>query len=170
MHPVNLAQVPPFYHKYIEKVDAATLPEAFEKYKSQLLPFVSAIPEEKWEWRYAPGKWTIKESVQHMIDTERIFAYRALAFARRDPNPLPGFDENAYTPASRANRRSSASLVAELELVHQSTVALFESFDAEMLAASGVANGNSVYVEGIGFIIVGHGLHHLALFKERYLV
>jgi hypothetical protein len=170
MHPVHLELVPSFYHKYIQLVPPVSLKDALELYRTTLLPFVAAIPEEKWTHSYAPGKWTIKESVQHMIDTERIFAYRALAFARQDKAQLPGFDENAYTPASKANRRTSAELVAELELVHKSTVALFESFDAEMLAATGVANGNAIYVEGIGYIIVGHALHHLALFKERYLV
>ena len=127
------------------------------------------IPDEKWDYRYAEGKWTIKELVQHIIDAERIFCYRALNFARKDRSELPGFDENEFAAVSKADKRSKQDLLDELATVQKSSMQLFASFDDEQLNESGKANGNSIYVNGIGFIIVGHTMHHLNILKERYL-
>jgi len=169
MPSIQWQQVPEYYHNYLRQVPSETLQDALRHHRETLVPFLSTIPEEKWDYRYAEGKWTIREVVQHIIDTERIMDYRALTIARGDTVALPGFDENAYTPASRAYRRSKESLIRELESVQQGSIYLFESFDEAMLEAKGVANNNPIYVEGIAYIIVGHGLHHLRVLKERYL-
>lgn len=165
----DLNRIPPFYHAYVNQVRFDDLSKAFEQHQRNLTELLQSIPAEKWDYRYAEEKWTIKELVQHIIDAERIFAYRALTFARKDTNQLPGFDENSYAEVSKASRRSKDQLLNEVEAVQRSSVTLFQSFDNEQLEASGVANGNSVYVLGIGFIIIGHTLHHMNVLQERYL-
>ncbi|MFL5742933.1 MAG: DinB family protein [Flavisolibacter sp.] len=169
MAEVDLSRVPAFYHGYIGKVPQNNLNEAFVYHEKALLSLLDTIAETKWDHRYAQGKWSIRETVQHIIDAERIFCYRALCFARGDKTELPGFDENAYAASSRADKRISQSLKEELRSVQQSSMLLFGSFDEEQLNASGVANKNSIYVKGIGFIIVGHALHHKSILEERYL-
>jgi uncharacterized damage-inducible protein DinB len=169
MPSINWSLVPEYFHNYIRQVPANSLEAAFALHRTQLLSQLSQVPEAKWEYSYAAGKWSIKEVVQHIIDTERIFCYRALTIARKDTIALPGFDENAYTAVAHANRRTKSSLLEELELVQRSTIALFDSFSEEMLQATGIASNYPLYVAGAGFIIVGHGLHHHRIFSERYL-
>ncbi len=166
---VDLTRVPSFYHKYIQKVAANELDEAFRIHQAELINTLRSLPEDKWDFRYAEGKWSVREMVQHMIDAERIFCYRALCFARRDPNPLPGFDENSYVESSNGDQRSSRELIEEMQVVQKASALLFASFTPEMLEETGVANNNPIYVKAIGFIVVGHTLHHLEVMKERYL-
>jgi hypothetical protein len=168
MPAVDLSRVPAFYHNYIRQVADTDLMTAFEAHLTNLKSLLSGLPEEKWGYRYAEGKWTIRELVQHLIDAERIFAYRALTFARRDSNVLPGFDENSYVVHSRADQRSPDSLLEELEAVQRSSYLLFRSFDADQLESSGIANGNTIHVEAIGYIIIGHVRHHMNVLNERY--
>lgn len=169
MTPINLDAIPAFYHRYVQRVAQLNLEGALQQYGVQLQTALEAIPEAQWNFRYAPGKWSIKEMVQHIIDTERIMAYRALCFARAEQQALPGFDENEYAAHSHADYRSKQSLLQEFNTVHQSTRMLFDSFTHRQLNARGTANGNPVYVAGLGYIIAGHALHHLAVLKERYL-
>ncbi|MGZ5287135.1 MAG: DinB family protein, partial [Flavisolibacter sp.] len=150
MPDVDLSRVPSFYHKYIAKVTANEMDEAFQIHQKELVTTLNSLPEDKWDFRYAEGKWSIREMVQHMIDTERIFCYRALCFARRDPNPLPGFDENQYVESSKGDQRSTRELIEEMQVVQKASALLFASFTPEMLEQSGVANGNSIYVKAIG--------------------
>ncbi|MGZ8538089.1 MAG: DinB family protein [Flavisolibacter sp.] len=166
---VDFSRVPVFYHKYINLVKEQDLSEALRNHQNNLASELNNIPESTWDYRYAEGKWTIKELVQHIIDGERIFCYRALNFARKDSNELPGFDENEFAAVSNADKRSKKDLLDELTTVQKSSMQLFASFDEEQLDQSGTANGNSIYVKGIGFIIVGHTLHHLNIIRERYL-
>jgi len=166
---VDLTRVPPFYHNYIKQVRQQELEEAFNYHPEELLLFLKSIPAEKWDYRYAEGKWSIKEVVQHIIDAERIFCYRALRFARKDATPLPGFEENDYAANSDAGRRTKDDLISELQAVQQSSARLFKSFTKEQLENSGTANNNSIYVKAIGFIILGHGAHHQNILVERYL-
>ncbi len=166
---VDLARVPDFYHKYINRVQEQEILPALEQHTSSSYSFLASIPEEKWNYRYAEGKWSIKELVQHLIDCERIFAYRALTFARKDETPLPGFEENDYAKYSEADRRSKSDLLGEWQLVNRSSQKLFESFTYHQLEAQGHANGNSIYVTAIGFILCGHAIHHIEVLKERYL-
>ena len=166
---VDLSRVPEYYYKYINLVNENDLDQAFQKHQTDLIATLSEVPADKWDYSYAEGKWTIKEVVQHIIDGERIFCYRALCFARKDKTALPGFDENTYAAASKADKRSKDDLIEELQATQTSSAQLFRSFDEEQLNESGVANGKSVYVKAIGYIIVGHALHHKNILLERYL-
>lgn len=166
---VNLSRVPEFYHKYINKVTQKELLPALDEHVKSSYEFFAGIPEEKWSHRYAEGKWSIREVLQHIIDAERIFAYRALTFARADKTELPGFEENDYAKNSEADRRAKTDLIEEWQHVSRSSQKLFQSFSNEQLEQEGVANGNPVYVKGIGFILCGHALHHIGVLKERYL-
>lgn len=169
MKGADLLRVPAYYHRYITLVNEENLSGALQQHQTALLNFLTGIPAEKWDYAYAPGKWSIKDVVQHVIDTERIFNYRALCIARGDKTPLPGFDENSYASAANANSRTKADLLLELSTVQKSTALLFASLNQEQLNASGVVNGNENFVRGIGYIIAGHALHHLQVIENRYL-
>lgn len=169
MRQPDLSLVPPFYHNYIRLVQGNDLQQLFRQHRQTLVPFLEAIPKDKWDYRYAEGKWTIKEVVQHMIDAERIFCYRALRFARKDETPLAGFDEQTYAAASKADRRTRESLLEEIKSVQEASAHLFLSFDEEQLSLSGTANGNRIDVRAIAFILLGHTMHHQNILKERYL-
>ena len=165
----DLSRVPSFYHNYIRQVPQDELLEAFNAGTPAFVQFIENIPLIKREYRYAAGKWTIKEVLQHIIDAERIFAYRALRFARKDGTLLPGFDENSFAINARADKRDWDNLIAEFKAVRMASEYLFASFDENQLDAEGTANNNSIYVLGIGFIVVGHSLHHMNVIKEKYL-
>lgn len=132
--------------------------------------FMRALPEEKLSYRYAEGKWTIKEILAHLIDDERIYTYRALRFARNDQTELPGFEQDAYTIESGANERALDELLEEFAAIRRSTIALFNSFDDRVLTRSGVASGNVMSVRAAAYHIAGHELRHLNIIKERYLL
>lgn len=161
--------IPEWYHKYVSRVKENDAMEAIKADTFRSLEFLEKIPGEKWTYRYAEGKWSVKEMIQHLIDSERIFSYRALCIARGEKASLPGFDENAYATASRADLRPQEDLIAEFALVRKATEALFASFSETQFSATGIANNNPVTVNGIGFIIPGHVQHHLAVLAERYL-
>lgn len=160
----------PYYGAYINQVsDEYTLTEELEISAHRLVKFVREIPMDKFDYRYAEGKWTIKDIILHLIDAERIFAYRALRFARNDKTELPSFDENAYVDEANANARSIQDLLTELLVVRQSTLSLFKSFSEEQLMRIGVASNNPMSVRALGFVIIGHQNHHQRIFEERYL-
>ncbi len=165
----DLTRVPAFYYNYINEVAEDDLLEAFKVESPAFIQFMESIPPEKYDYRYAAGKWTVKEVLQHIIDAERIFGYRALRFARKDPTFLPGFDENSYADNAKADKRDWKNLLEEFKAVRKSSEFLFGSFDDEQLDAVGTANNNSNYVLGIGFIVVGHSVHHRNVLRERYL-
>ncbi len=165
----DLNRVPEWYHRYINQVPENDLAKAIQLQTTNFCSFLESLPIGKRDYRYADGKWTIKEVLQHIIDAERVFAYRALCFARKDNTPLPGFDENSYADHSKASGREWNEMVEEFKVVRQSTAFLFNSFDTDQLETTGVASGKPVYVLAIGFIIVGHINHHVAVIKERYL-
>ena len=165
----DLQQVPSFYHNYIKLVPHQNLMDAFAIYTTEMIAVLKSLPEEKWSYRYAEGKWSIKEMVQHMIDTDRIFGYRALAIARGEKASLPGFDENAYAAISNADQRQPQSLIEEMKTVQAATTMLFQSFNEQQLASIGTANGKQIDVNAIGYITVGHTLHHKNILTERYL-
>ncbi len=160
---------PPYFKNYLGGVQAENVDEAINKYSSALIDFFNSIPEEKHLYRYAEDKWTVKEMLQHIIDTERIFAYRALVIARKDKTALPGFDENDYARESEANNRTWRSLVDEFELVRKSTDCLLLSFSPEQLQQVGTTNNYATSTEAVCFIIFGHILHHKNILVERYL-
>lgn len=169
MQYINFDRIPAFYHNYIRQVKSYNIKEAFNNHLIDISGLLKAIEEDKWNFRYAVDKWTIKEVVQHIIDAERIFNYRALCIARGENASLPGFDENTYAAQSKANNRSKQELMEELEAVQKATVLLFNSFDEEQLQSEGTANGKTISVKAIGFICIGHVLHHKKIMEERYL-
>lgn len=130
---------------------------------------VSSLPDATLLHRYAPDKWTIKEVLVHIVDDERIYAYRAMCFARGEAAPLPGFEQDDYAASSGANERSLRSIMAEYAAVRHATIALFDGFADDALTRTGVANGNRASVRALGWHIAGHELHHLHLLRERYL-
>lgn len=158
-----------FNATYISALEDLSLIEGLEKGLVQLATFFSNIPTNKLEYRYAIGKWTIKDILLHLIDTERIFAYRALRIGRGDKTPLAGFEENDYVQNANANGRTLESLVEEFKLVRKSTLLLFENFSDEQLMYLGTSSDNTVSVRAIGFLITGHQNHHLKIIQERYL-
>ena len=168
MHP-DLSRVGNFYHNYINLVKEDGLAEAFDTQSASFIRFLETIPPDKYDYRYAEGKWTIKEVLQHIIDAERIFSYRALRFARKDSTPLPGFDENLFAANSKSATRSWDKLIEEFKVVRRSSQLLFNSFDEEQLQSDGISSGSPSYVLAIGFIIIGHAMHHKKIIKERYL-
>lgn len=131
--------------------------------------FILSLPPEKLDYVYAPGKWTIREMWLHVVDSERVFAYRALCFARGETVNLPGFEENDYAASSNANARGINNILKEFAAVRSATLALFESFDASVLTKIGTANDNPTSVRALVYQIAGHELHHLNIIKERYL-
>ncbi|HSD14750.1 MAG TPA: DinB family protein [Flavobacterium sp.] len=162
----------PHYKPYIDKVEQDTdLLDELEISLHKTIHFVQDIPMDKFDYRYAEGKWTIKEILQHIIDSERVFAYRALRFSRSDETPLPGFDENKFADVVNptANKRHLKELLTELAAVRHATIMLFKSFTEEDLLKKGIASNNVMSVRAAGFVIIGHQNHHVAVFKERYL-
>ena len=166
---VELSRVPEYYHRYIEQVEEHDLVTALTKQRNTFIGFLNKIPADKYDYRYAPGKWTLKELLLHILDAERIFAYRSLCFARKESNPLPGFDEEIYAANSKAENRNWPDMVNEFSLLRQSNEIMFSTFDQEQLENQGIANNKPVYVKALGFIMVGHINHHIRIIRERYL-
>ncbi|MBS1511731.1 MAG: DinB family protein [Bacteroidetes bacterium] len=165
----NPATHPGYFQRYISQVPEDDLTAAFQNQLPVMTAFFKNISEEKSAYAYAEGKWTIKELLQHMIDTERIFAYRSLCFARHEQQSLPGFDENTYAANSNANKRKWSELIDEFLSVRQTTEILFSSFTEAALNHSGIANNNPCTALSMGFTAIGHVYHHIAVMKERYL-
>jgi uncharacterized damage-inducible protein DinB len=158
-----------YFGKYISLVPGddivVTLGDQIEKTRA----FLSDLSESQGELRYAPGKWSIKEVIGHLIDSERIFAYRALRFARNDQTPLSGFDENNYIANSNFDLRRLADLTDEFEVVRKANLHLLKNMDNEAWMRRGKANNNEISVRAMAYVIAGHELHHLDIIRSRYL-
>jgi uncharacterized damage-inducible protein DinB len=165
----QLETVSKFYQGYVKNVMDQDMFDAMRQSSNITLDLVRSIPESKGEHRYAEGKWSIKELLAHMIDVERIMAYRALRFARNDKTDLPGFEENDYAPEANAHGRTIAQLANEMERLRTTTIDMFESFTPEMLKREGTANKNLLSVLVLGYVIPGHETHHRKILIERYL-
>ena len=158
------------WHKtYLETLNDEILQEELEISLHRFIRFVQDIPLDKHDYAYAEGKWTIKDIIQHLIDCERIFSYRALCFARNDKTSFPGFEENQYANEAKGNHRTLMSLLTELSAVRHSTLLLFKDFKEEELERIGTASNVQMSVRAAGFIIIGHQNHHQKIFEERYL-
>jgi uncharacterized damage-inducible protein DinB len=166
---INLETIPPFFKGYVKLVEHPDVLQAMRISGYRTMEMIHSIPEAKSDFRYAEGKWTIREVLCHMIDAERIFAYRALRFARNDKTQLSGFDEVAYAPYLNASGRNLRQIGDEMQHLRTTSVDLFDSFTEEMLKRKGVAGNNELSVEALGFIIAGHETHHCKVLKERYL-
>lgn len=158
-----------FNATYIHELEDVNLIEELEICLHDFIRFVQNIPMDKFDYRYSDEKWTIKDIIQHLIDTERIFSYRALRISRNDQTPLPGFEENNYVENTDANGRSIQELLSEFSAVRHSNLLLFKSFTEEQLKLIGTASNNLISVRAIGFLIIGHQKHHQRIFQERYL-
>lgn len=164
----ELKSLPEYFDRYINQCDDVELLEAIQISIEEL----ENAPIVQWialgDRTYAAGKWTVKDILQHLIDTERIFCYRALAFARGESKSLPSYDEDSYATAAEANNRTLESLIKELKISHQSTKALFESFTPAMLEKMGKGFKGEYSVASIGFILPGHQRWHFGIIAERY--
>jgi uncharacterized damage-inducible protein DinB len=165
----DLNSVPSFYKRYVEHVKEMDIVEALKFSSERTLEMIRSIPESKGEYRYAEGKWSIKELLNHMIDVERIMCYRALRFARNDKTDLPGFEENDYAPEANAHARTIAQFADETQRLRETTIDLFASFTPEMMKREGTANKNNMSVLTLGYVVSGHESHHRQILKERYL-
>ncbi len=154
---------------YLATVPEVNLVEELEISVHRFIRFAREIPMDKYDFRYAEGKWTIKDIIQHLIDVERVFSYRAMAFARAEAQSLPGFDQEAYAEQAFGHKRHLTSLLSELSEVRHASITLFKGFSDEILMRKGMANGAQVSVRAIGFALIGHQNHHEAVFRERYL-
>jgi uncharacterized damage-inducible protein DinB len=159
----------PFYAGYVGRVPDGDLRALLRSQIHDTIALLGALGDRDAEHRYAPGKWSVKEVVGHMADSERIMAYRALCFARRETKELPGFDENAYVEHASFGRQSLAELLEGLRAVRDGTNHLFAHLDDDELARRGTANGREVSVRALAYIIAGHERHHVAVLQERYL-
>ena len=159
-----------FYSGYINLVDPnKMLPEVLSDGFEDIYDFFEGVPENKLKKSYAPDKWTILEVFQHLIDTERIFAYRVLCIVRADQNRLAGFEQDRYVDYAHANDRSLQSLLAEYEAVRGASLSLFENLNEEELFRKGNVSGNELSARAAAFIIAGHELHHKIIIENRYL-
>lgn len=159
----------PYYEKYISQIAGNDILTTLYEQRRQMLLLLSGRDESDGEIRYAPDKWSVKEVLGHICDAERVFAYRALRFARNDATPLAGFDENAYVKNAPFARQPLSDLIEDFIAVRRATISLFRGFDQEAWTRKGVANNNAVSVRGLAYIVAGHELHHRKMLEEKYL-
>jgi hypothetical protein len=163
-------EFPPAHAGYVARIaDEEDVLAVLTAQLTEVPDFLRRIPSSRGDHRYASGKWSTKEVVGHLSDAERIFAYRALRFARGDTTGLPGFDENAYVPEMRAEVRTLEDFVAEWTNVRRATLALFDHLPSDAWHRTGTAGGKPVSVRALAYIIAGHTRHHLEVLEERYL-
>lgn len=161
---------PQYYRPYLETLgDVPSLVELMKRQMGNFPEFIRSIPEDLLQYRYADDKWTVAEVLMHVLDTERVFQYRALRFGRKDFTPLPGFDQDAYVPMSMAGERSREDIVDEYLVIRESTLMLFSRLPEERLAWKGTASGHPISTGALGFIICGHQKHHRNILRSRYL-
>src|SRR5262245_37603421 len=160
---------PPYFATYIDKVPAGDVLELLRTQIDDTIRTLSKVKEKDAGYRYAPGKWSIKEVVEHVVDTERIFVYRALCFARGEKQSLPGFEENDYAANSGSDQKPLLDILNELKTQRASTIAFFSGVPADALKRRGTANNREYAMYSIPYIVAGHERHHLGVLKERYL-
>jgi len=164
------AECAPFHLPYVGEVSDGDVLQTMERQLHETTALLETVPADKADFAYASGKWSIKQVVGHLLDAERIFAYRALRIARGDLTPLPGFDEKLYVPASGAERRTLIDLLAEFHAVRRASLALFHHLPAEAATRTGIVSGVTVSVRALAWVITGHELHHVRILRTRYLV
>ena len=160
----------PFYHGYISKVPDERVGEYLAAQPAEVERLLSPLDDAAARFRYAPEKWSVKEVLGHLCDSERIFAYRILRIGRADTTPLPGFDENAYVPRAEFDARPLGDLLREFQAVRASTVALAEGLPSAAWERRGQASGKIISTRALLYIIVGHVTHHVGVLRERYRV
>ncbi len=165
----DASEYAPYYEKYVSLVPAGDVVETLERQVGETLSLLRGLDEERAGSRYEPGKWSVKELVGHLADAERVFAYRALRFARGDRTPLPGFEQDDYVRGGNFDARPLKDLIDEFDSVRRATVTLFRQFDEEGWRRTGTASDNGFSVRALAHIIAGHELHHLNVLKTKYL-
>lgn len=163
------ADCPPYYFTYIDKVPTGDVIDLLRQGISETVGLLDSLPKESGSFRYAEGKWTICEVIGHMIDCERVFAYRGLRIGRGDATPMPGFEQDDYVAATDFSQRSISSLLNEFQVVRASTLYLFENMTTDEIARTGTASGGTFSTRSMPFIIAGHEIHHIGVLKEKYL-
>ena len=160
-----------YFNQYLKLVskDGKSIIENLEDSQKDFESLLRNLPKEKQNFAYAEGKWTLKELIQHVIDTERVFCYRALCFSRNDTTSLPGFDQDVFVDNANSNDRNYHDLLDEMDVLRKSTIQLYKSFSKEALLRIGVASDNRMSVRALGYLSSGHQIHHLNIVKERYL-
>ena len=158
----------PYYGRYISLVAPGDILDQLERQREEMLARFRNVPESKGAHRYAPGKWSVRQVVLHLSDTERIMTYRALRIARGDATPLPGFDENAYAPESGADAVPLAELVGEFTDVRRGSLALFRHLPADAWTRRGTASDSPFSVRALAWVVAGHPIHHLVVLRDRY--
>ena len=161
----------PYFERYMQLsvLKDKTIIESLESAQDEFECVLRNLPDNKHSYSYATGKWTLKELIQHIIDTERVFCYRALSFARNDQTSLPGFDQDVFVDNAAANNRDYYDLLDEMKVLRKSSIQLFKSFSKEALLRIGVASDNKMSVRALGYLFSGHQIHHINIVKERYL-
>ena len=162
-------EYPDLFEHYIKLIPGDKVMRSLETQMLELQALVSDLPSEKEDYAYAPGKWTIKEVIGHLIDCERVFGYRVLRFARGDKQELPGFNEKEYVPAGNFNKRSFYDLAHEFSVLREANIILVKNLDETTLSRTGVADGLKTTVRGLVYSIAGHSAHHVQIIKTRYL-
>ena len=157
-----------YYGRYIDRVPDGDVVAMLESQGNETQKLLASIGEEKAGYRYEPGKWSIKEVVGHIADAERVFAFRLLAFARGEKQPLPGFDQDEYMETANFDARSLADLADDLASTRHATLTLVRSFNDEAWDRRGVASDNPVSVRALAWITAGHERHHVSILRERY--
>jgi uncharacterized damage-inducible protein DinB len=168
-HKPDESEYLPYYGRYIALVSEGDVVATLEAQMRDTNALVTGLPASTSTYRYAPGKWSVNEMLGHVIDSERIFAARALRFARSDATPLPGFEQDDYVRNASFDSYPLHELAAELESVRRSTIFLFRHLSEEAWIRSGIANNAKVTVRALAYIIAGHELHHRGILKTRYL-
>ncbi|WP_075341404.1 DinB family protein [Tenacibaculum agarivorans] len=160
----------PYFNPFIELIDSnKSVIDNLQDVQDDFESTLRQVPKEKENFAYASGKWTIKELIQHLIDSERVFCYRALCFARNDKTDLPGFDQDLFVENSIAQQREYSDLLDEMNLLRKGTIQLFKSFSQDDLVKIGVGSGNKISVRALGTVIAGHQKHHLQVIRDKYL-
>jgi hypothetical protein len=158
----------PYYHRYVSLVPDEDVLVALDQQLSETLILLRSLSEQHGTFRYEPGKWSVKEVLGHLIDTERIMSYRALRIARKDRTPLSGFEQDDYVKNGGFDQRSVGNLGREFEQVRRATISLFRNLEPDAWERTGIANKVEVSVRALVYIIAGHELHHKAILKDRY--
>jgi hypothetical protein len=169
-NPTLYSTAPSYYIYYYNLIDSNNLIDELKRNKEECIAFIDSIPEDRFHFAYSPGKWSLSQVFRHIIETERVFAYRALRFSRFDETPLAGFNENDYIEKLNSVDFNKGRIKSEFMAVRDSSISLFEPMTSEMLGFMGSANGLAVNAEMLGFMIVGHTIHHMDVIDNRYLV
>lgn len=166
---LDVVEYSPFYQPYLDVLGDVELFDILVRQLGNFPKFLYSLPEEKFGYSYAKGKWTIAEVLVHVLDTERIFQYRALRLMRGDKTPLPGFDQDLFVPNSNAGQRTKKSIIEEYGIVRRSTIALFSNMNPKTLREIGEVSNGPMSVAALGFIICGHQKHHRNVIRQKYL-